>query len=59
MVLDQLGTSLTVHDDSGVFDVVRDERDGRLKLEDVSSKEPLKPKRNVDKNILWLKLNSR
>jgi len=60
LVLDQLGTSLTVRDDSaGVFDVVRDQRDGRLRLEDISSKEPLKPKRNLDKNILWLKLNSR
>ena len=58
LVLDHLGTSLTVQDDSnGVFEVLRDQRDGRLRLEDVSSKDPLKPKRNVDKNILWLKLN--
>jgi len=58
LVLDHLGTSLTVHDDSaGVFDVVRNKTDGRLRLEDISRKEPLKPKRNVDKNILWLKLN--
>ena len=60
LVLEHLGTNLTVEDDSaGIFDVVSDERDGRLRLEDVSSKEPLRPRRNLDKNILWLKLNHR
>ena len=60
LVLDHLGTNLTVEDDSaGTFDVVRDERDGRLRLEDVSRKEPLRPRRNVDRNILLLKLSHR
>ena len=60
LVLDHLGTNLTVDDDStGIFEVVRGNRDGRLRLEDVSRKEPLRPKRNADKNILWLKLNHR
>lgn len=59
-MLDQLGSSLTVDDDStGRYDVVRDVSDGRLRVEDVSSKEALKPRRNLDKNIVWLKLNHR
>ena len=60
LVLEHLGSNLTVEEDSaGTFEVLRDERDGRLKLEDVSRKEPLRPKRNADRNILWLKLNHR
>ena len=60
LVLEHLGTNLTVEEDSaGTFEVLRDERDGRLRLEDVSRKEPLRPKRNADRNILWLKLNHR
>ena len=60
LVLEHLGTNLTVEEDSaGKFEVLRDERDGRLRLEDVSRKEPLRPRRNADKNILWLKMNHR
>ena len=58
-VLDQLGTCLHVaNTDSGPLTVTGPSLEARLRVEeDPASIETLQPVRNVDKNILWLKLN--
>ena len=61
LLLDHLGTSLTVlGGDTGPLEVVRGGHSGaRLQVKDTGGGDTLEPRRNVDRNILWLKLQCR